>query len=180
MTLHLDNVREGQNALIARELHDELGASLTMLKLGIATVADQARGSAEIKSRLDDLLAKADTALQVVRRVSSSLRRRPSTLSAWWPRSRWYSGQFSTTTGIATTVRLPDYVRLSPASSTTVFPHHPGRAHQCGAPRQTSRATINVRKHAGETPDQSVLVVRLVDNGKGFRRAPCSAATPSV
>ena len=168
LTLHLDSVREEQNALIARELHDELGANLTMLKLGIATVADQARGSAEIKSRLDDLLAKADTALQVVRRVSSSLR--PATLDTLGlvATIRWYSGQFSATTGIATTVRLPDYVRLSPAGSTTVFRIIQEGLTNVARHAEASRATINVRKHAGETPDQSVLVVRLVDNGKGF------------
>lgn len=160
--LHLETLREQQSAMIARELHDELGATLTMLKLGLATTAEEAANAEPLHTRLAGLLEQADTALRVVKRVSSSLR--PATLDTLGliATIRWYVKQFSSNTGIATVLRLPEYVRLSPLGDITVF-------------RIVQEGLTNVAKHSGASKviitarkHDRALIVRLVDNGSGI------------
>lgn len=163
--LHLETLRERQSMMIARELHDELGATLTMLKLGLATTAEQVTSTEPLHTNLLGLLEQADAALRVVKRVSSSLR--PATLDTLGliATIRWYVTQFSHNTGIATVLRLPEYVRLSQLGNTTVF-------------RIVQEGLTNVAKHSGASKviinahkNHGVLTVRLVDNGSGIKKS---------
>ena len=161
--VHLETLREQQSEMIARELHDELGATLTMLKLGLATTAEEVvAGSQALRTRFDGLLEQVDTALRVVKRVSSSLR--PATLDTLGlvATIRWYVAQFSRNTGIDTALWLPDYVRMSPVGNTTVFRIIQEGLTNVAKHSGASKVTINVRKHARE------LIVRLIDNGTGI------------
>ncbi|NMG74000.1 PAS domain-containing protein [Aromatoleum diolicum] len=160
--LHLETLREQQSAMIARELHDELGATLTMLKLGLATTAEEVASSEPLHTKLYGLLEQADAALRVVKRVSSSLR--PATLDTLGliATIRWYVTQFSRNTGIATVLRLPEYVRLSQLGNTTVFRIIQEGLTNVAKHSGASKVTINARKHDG------ALIVRLVDNGSGI------------
>ena len=160
--LHLETLREQQSAMIARELHDELGATLTMLKLGLAIAAEEVASPEPLRTKLAGLLEQADAALRVVKRVSSSLR--PATLDTLGliATIRWYVTQFSRNTGIATVLRLPEYVRLSQLGNTAVFRIIQEGLTNVAKHSGASKVTINVRKHDGE------LIVKLVDNGSGI------------
>lgn len=135
LAAHLESVREEQNARIAREVHDELGGTLTMLKLGLATAVDDLAPSTPLHGRLEQLLGQVDAALKTVKRVSAGLR--PAMLDALGliATVRWYAADFSRMTGIETEVLAPEAVRLSRLSDTAVF-------------RIVQEALTNVAKHA--------------------------------
>ncbi len=135
LAAHLESVREEQNARIAREVHDELGGTLTMLKLGLATAVDDLAPSTPLHGRLEQLLGQVDAALKTVKRVSAGLR--PAMLDALGliATVRWYAADFSRMTGIKTEVLAPEAVRLSRLSDTAVF-------------RIVQEALTNVAKHA--------------------------------
>ena len=158
---HLETVREEQNAMIARELHDELGASLTMLKLGLASAATDAAGGKVNAARLEGLVGLVDSGLQVVKRISADLR--PATLDTLGlvATIKWYVEQFSRTTGIASVLRLPDWLSLSAAANIAVF-------------RIAQEGLTNVARHSGADwvrvsmfEYRGVLILRIVDNGSG-------------
>lgn len=162
LAAHLESVREEQSATIAREVHDELGGTLTMLKLALATLADDAASSAPMRPRIEGMLAQVDSALQTVKRISANLR--PGILDTLGLSAtiRWYAGQFSRMTGIAVELRVPDDMTLPSESSTVVF-------------RIIQEGLTNIAKHSAATKARisltlrkTGLVLRLHDNGVGL------------
>lgn len=162
LAAHLDMVREEQSTKIAREVHDELGSTLTMLKLGLATVADDETTPPRIRNKFAGMLEQIDAALQTVKRISTSLR--PATLDTLGliATISWYARQFSSMTGIDVALQMPEYVRLTPAANTAVF-------------RIIQEGLTNVAKHAGANrvdltlqKQSGQLVVRISDNGVGL------------
>jgi two-component system sensor kinase len=67
--------REEEKALLARELHDELGQLLTSLKLDLAWARERLpAGDAALAERLAQMSAVVDRTVASVRRISSGLR----------------------------------------------------------------------------------------------------------
>lgn len=165
---HLETLREEQSALIARELHDELGATLTMLKLGLATLADDVEQSDSARTRFSEMLGGVESALQVVKRVSSSLR--PATLDTLGlvATIESYAAQFSHSTGIVTVLRLPDHVALSRIGAATVFRIIQEGLTNVARHAGASKVAIGARKCMTSGDHGGVLIVRLRDNGSGI------------
>lgn len=162
LAAHLESVREEQNTMIAREVHDELGGTLTMLKLGLATTADAQTTPPALQQRLHDMLGQVDTALQTVKRISASLR--PATLDTLGLIATidWYTRQFSGMTGIEVELRMPEYVRLSAAANTAVFRIIQEGLTNVAKHARAKRVQLTLKKQRGE------LIVRLVDDGVGL------------
>ncbi|KAA3651490.1 MAG: PAS domain S-box protein [Proteobacteria bacterium] len=159
---HLQSAREAQSALIARELHDELGASLTMLKLSLATMAEEADRLGTFEGRFAGLVKQVDCALKVVKRISGSLRPAMLDTLGLIATIRWYLPQFSDATGIPTRLRLPEYVRLSDAANIIVFRIIQEGLTNVAKHADATRAWVHVQKHRGR------LLVHIADNGKGI------------
>ena len=76
LSLHLQNIREEQNALIAREIHDDLGQSLTALKMHLSMLAQDIESPSKIddvRSLIAEMREIADTTVNRVRKLSSEL-----------------------------------------------------------------------------------------------------------
>jgi len=72
---HLTNVREEERKHIAREIHDELGQELTVLKMDLGSLVKKIPLSDEsLRSRLASFSGFIDNIVQSVRRISSELR----------------------------------------------------------------------------------------------------------
>lgn len=162
LAAHLESVREEQSATIAREVHDELGGTLTMLKLALTTLVDDVAPLAPLRPRLEGMLDQVNSALQTVKRISVNLR--PGILDTLGLSAtiRWYAGQFTRMTGIAVELRIPEDVALQGESSTVVF-------------RIIQEGLTNVAKHSAATKARisltlrkAELVLRLSDNGVGL------------
>jgi signal transduction histidine kinase len=107
MATNLELTREVERVRIARELHDELGATLTVLKLELAgspvcrgrdTPARQCRACAKL----------VDDAMDVLHRVVADLR--PSALDhhGLWEAMRWKAQQYEKSTQIECRVEIPE------------------------------------------------------------------------
>lgn len=159
---YMESIREEQSASIAREIHDELGGTLTMVKLGLATFAAGPADSGGRQESLGRILEHIDSALQTVKRISANLR--PATLDTLGLMAtiRWYATQFSEMTGIATELHLPKYVTVSKRQGISAF-------------RIIQEALTNVAKHAHATSvsiamhrSKAMWSIKISDNGIGM------------
>lgn len=162
LAAHLESVREEQSTRIAREVHDELGGTLTMLKLSLVTTIDNLTTFSPMVSQLQGMVEQVDSALQTVKRISTHLRPAMLDTLGLLATIRWHADQFSRMTGIEIGLQLPDYVRLSAEASTAVF-------------RIVQEGLTNIAKHSGAKKvsitmikRKGKLLLRIHDNGKGL------------
>ncbi|HEX9451118.1 MAG TPA: PAS domain S-box protein, partial [Burkholderiales bacterium] len=86
LSAHLQSARESERAAVAREIHDELGATLTAAKMDLQwfakTLTDNQLPRAD---KLAEAVELVDSAIQTVRRIATELR--PSILDhlGLWP-----------------------------------------------------------------------------------------------
>lgn len=74
LSAHLNSVREEERRHISRDIHDDLGASLTALQLDMNWLRQRLSGNAEICDKLDSMLDIGQTAMSAVRRILDDLR----------------------------------------------------------------------------------------------------------
>ncbi len=167
LSAHLQTIREDERTGIARELHDELGQSLTALKMDLASIRGMCAGGPDARKaavqKIDAASQVADGMIHTVRRISSELR--PGMLDdlGLFPAIEWLAQDFSQRTGIS--VRIASEigsVALDRAQSTAIF-------------RILQETLTNVARHSKAT-EVSGLVresggafeLEIRDNGKGF------------
>src|ERR1700693_5280469 len=75
----LQSIRENERALIARDIHDELGQTLTGLELGLSWLARKVTQK-PLQEKIGLLSALVTTMIQSVRRIADELR--PGVLEA--------------------------------------------------------------------------------------------------
>ncbi|MBI3138735.1 MAG: PAS domain S-box protein [Sphingobacteriales bacterium] len=164
LTAHLQNIREEERANIAREIHDELGQQLTVLKMDIAWLNKRFQGVDEkVNLRLKDLLIMLDETVQSVRRISSQLR--PSLLDdlGLIAAMEWQLGEFEKRAGIKTGLSAPqDEIPVPDTAKTALF-------------RIFQESLTNVVRHSSAKKvsvelkeEQGQLVMTIKDDGKGF------------
>ncbi|MHC5110694.1 MAG: PAS domain-containing sensor histidine kinase [Planctomycetota bacterium] len=163
LTQHLQHVREQEQARIARELHDELGQSLTVLKMDLHWLEHQLEDNANVALRVHEMLKVAGATIDSVHGICANLR--PSILEDFGlcAAIEWQVDQFKNHTGIGCDLSLPDgNVTLSTAQATSLF-------------RIAQESLTNVARHARATrasvsmswvDEEIVLIVE--DDGVGI------------
>jgi PAS domain S-box-containing protein len=167
LSAHLETVREEEKARIAREVHDELGQMLTVLKLETSmcelTYAQLDPGLHERLNSMKRLIAQL---FQLVRDVATALR--PPILDAGIASAiEWQARRFEARTQIPCLVQVPDNLpALSDAKAIGLF-------------RILQEALTNVMRHAQAHTVELTLVVEgahlrltISDDGTGFVQAP--------
>jgi PAS domain S-box-containing protein len=164
LSAHLESVREEEKARIAREVHDELGQVLTVLKLE-TSMCELAYGGLDpgLQARLDSMKRLIAQQFQLVRDVATALR--PPILDAGIGSAiEWQARRFEARTQIPCLVRVPDELpALSDAKAIGLF-------------RILQEALTNVMRHAqAHTVHISLarygerLCLTVSDDGVGFR-----------
>lgn len=74
LSAHMNSLREEERAHMAREIHDELGASLTALQLELGWIRQRADGDATLGGSIERMLDIAGGAMGAVRRILNDLR----------------------------------------------------------------------------------------------------------
>lgn len=161
---HIQNIREEERLHIAREIHDELGQLLTVLKMDIAWLNKKVEPASEpVKAKLSDLLALIDTTIKTVRRIASELR--PSLLDdlGLVAAMEWHLEEFEKRSEIATSLQLPEKMQELPD------------ALKIGLFRIFQESLTNVARHSGATKVNVCLQqiaekvnLEITDNGRGF------------
>jgi PAS domain S-box-containing protein len=74
LTSRLLSIQEQERRRVARELHDELGQALTVLKINLVAIEDQlAQDQHHLKANCEHMLSYIDTVIENVRRLSWDL-----------------------------------------------------------------------------------------------------------
>jgi PAS domain S-box-containing protein len=103
---HLNEIRENERALISREIHDELGQSMTALKLDLSQMYKSVGADPAAMIQLDSMIALVSDTIKNVQRISSDLR--PSILDdlGLVPAIEWYCDEFEKRTSIKCNLEL--------------------------------------------------------------------------
>jgi PAS domain S-box-containing protein len=103
------NVREEERLRISRELHDELGQSLTGIRMEVSWLGSRLLAEQpELEKKVGAIKKLIDGSIASVRRISSELR--PLVLDdlGFSAAANWYVKQFSERTGASVNLRLPE------------------------------------------------------------------------
>jgi signal transduction histidine kinase len=163
----LQTAREDERARIARELHDELGQALTVLRIDLTWLAEKcgrcARFNADVDERLTAARGLVDRTVDALRRISADLR--PPMLDDLGLAAAigHHVAEFSKRTGIPCSTALNrEEFELDSRPATAIF-------------RLVQEALTNVARHADaksvqvsvEETDGRVRLV-VADDGRGF------------
>lgn len=158
---HLQTSVEMERAAIAREIHDDVGGSLTAIKFDLAWMARHSQDPV-ILQRVQSALETVSSAIEASQRIMHNLR--PAILEQGLVAAvQWMAARFERRTGITTTVRTGSEPVQLPAGVPLV------------AYRTAQEALTNVSKHAGASRvdielsvDGGVLTLEVKDNGQGL------------
>jgi signal transduction histidine kinase len=67
-------VREEERASLAREIHDQLGGSLVLIKIDVASVQRKIKDDKTIEEKTNSILKQLDEAMVIVQRIAMELR----------------------------------------------------------------------------------------------------------
>ncbi len=159
-----NEVREEERALVAREIHDELGQDLTGLKMDVSWFRDRWPADQRLvteRARLMEVLL--DKTLAAVRRIAMQLR--PAVLDELGLEAaiEWQTHEWTKHSGIEHDLRIEAARRApEPACATAIF-------------RVLQEALTNVARHAAATRVKvglqeinGMLVLEVQDDGKGI------------
>jgi len=164
LSSHLQRIREEESTRISREIHDQLGQQLTVMKMDASWMTKRVKDvDRAMFERGEGLIKMMDETIKTVRRISEDLR--PSLLDEMGlgPAIEYYLQEFGKSYGITTDVKgnfegleLPDTTRS-------------------GLYRVVQEALTNVARHAQaknvtvtfqKYDDRLVIIVQ--DDGVGF------------
>jgi signal transduction histidine kinase len=166
---HLQTSVEHERAAIAREIHDDVGGSLTALKFDLAWIARHS-SSPQIVSRVQSAIETVTHAVESSQRIMHNLR--PAILEQGLAAAlHWIALRFERRTGIECQIRLPKQPLDLPLGVPLV------------AYRTAQEALTNISKHAQATRVRidlslagGVLSLEISDNGRGLSQEDLSKA----
>lgn len=177
---HLQHVREEEKASFAREIHDDLGGILTVLKMKTHWLKNKLSESAEVAEAskdVDEISQLLDNATNVMRGIITGLR--PTVLDdlGLLAALEWQAAQFHKHTGIACRVNCvcekSEYcsaIALDKQRSIALF-------------RISQEALTNVARHSGATKvgieflrNDEEVVLSIIDNGRGIKDCQTDAS----
>lgn len=169
LAARMHDAREAERAQVARELHDELGQTLTALKLDISRMVQAFKRehlTPPMVDRLQSLIGLSDIGLATVKRIATTLR--PPTLDhlGLAEAIHWESLAFKARTGLRCHMRTnKQRTALSSEQQTALF-------------RIFQEAMTNIVRHAQASAVQVTLTERdkrfemtIRDNGRGITEA---------
>jgi signal transduction histidine kinase len=158
---HLQASIDTERAAIAREIHDDVGGSLTALKYELHWVLARS-GDPAVRQRMESAIETVTHALDASQRIMHNLR--PAILEQGLVAAlQWMAGNFAKRSGIECRFQTSDEAPLLPAGVPLV------------AYRTAQEALTNVSKHSGATQvgielqiGAGVLSLEINDNGRGL------------
>ncbi len=165
LSAHLEQVKEAERAAIAREIHDDIGSTLTGLKVELGWLRKRLSEDVTAQSKLSSLDALVDSAVSASKRIMLELR--PSVLDyGIVPAIEWLVQEFHKRMGVPCKFECnSDELLLPPPVSTGLF-------------RVLQEALTNIAKHARATrveiqlfADAEQVTLEVHDDGVGIRDA---------
>jgi signal transduction histidine kinase len=175
---HLQETLEADRTRISREIHDQLGQLLTVLKFDVNFIKTRVNSDPinrqSVHDKAVEMMALIDDTIETVRHIAADLR--PSLLDdlGLVAALEWHADSFQTRTGVACEVISNALqVQLDRNARTSLF-------------RITQEALTNVTRHAQATrvyitliEEDDGLTLAVQDNGKGIAN-PANPAPKSL
>jgi PAS domain S-box-containing protein len=166
LTDYIQNIREEERAHMAREIHDELGQHLTVLKMDVSWLNKRVGHTDEqVRQKLKSLTDMLDGTVKTVRRISSELR--PSLLDdlGLIAAIDWHLKEFEKRSGVETEFEEPSLdLSISDVVKTGLY-------------RIFQESLTNVARHAESHKvkvslqhKDGLFVLSILDDGKGFEK----------
>lgn len=163
LSRRLIEVQESERRTIARELHDEIGQSLTAIKIDLQSMKDSAANETQ-QNHFDESIELIEHSLDQVRNLSLDLR--PSMLDdlGLFPTLRWYLIRQAERTGIKAVINAEksELEDLPPELDITAY-------------RISQEAITNIIRHSDAKNlsvdlwvSEDLLHLIIKDDGKGF------------
>lgn len=163
----LQLIREEERKTIAREIHDELGQILTVIKIQISLLESKISDEPErAKEKVKSVIKLIDQSIESVQKICSKLR--PGLLDEFGIMAaiEWQAQDFQNKTNIICECDLPkEDIQLNQAKSTALF-------------RILQEALVNSARHANANritiklvQEKGRLTLDIMDNGKGITQS---------
>ena len=163
LSAHIESVKERERTRIAREIHDDLGGTLTAIKIMLMRLGNGlAPEAGEALHRLRSTEALVDSALETTRRISTELR--PGILDLGIVAAmEWQAAEFDKRLDIPCRMTCThEEISLEDELSIALF-------------RIFQETLTNIAKHAGATrveveleADADSVTLQVHDNGRGI------------
>jgi signal transduction histidine kinase len=173
LSAYLQSAREKERMYIAREIHDELGQTLTALKMDVFWLHKKLSIDQQIMlEKTNSMSALIDSAVETVRRISRELR--PGLLDdlGLTAAIEWQVGEFQQRTGIRCELaRKPEEIIVEQDISTAVY-------------RIFQETLTNIARHSDATMVKIFLemkpreiLLQIKDNGRGVSQEKIESTT---
>jgi len=164
---HLHDVRENERAFISREIHDELGQSMTALKLDLKMMHKYVGTNPEAIMKLDSIIELVSDTIKDVQRISSDLR--PGILDDLGLISsiEWYCEEFEKRTGIKCNLKLDNsdysdsqikltFFRILQETLTNVIRHANASSVNIKLHKSLKGATLTIQDNGIGIPEEKI------------------------
>jgi len=137
LTQHVEKVREEERVAIARELHDDLGQSLTAVKIDLGIIRQNISDEKTVQ-KIIKVAALVSETIKTVQKITFQLRPAIIDYLGLEAGIEWYTSEFSERNGIEINLELQPDLIISPEISLVIF-------------RIMQESLTNVSRHAKAT-----------------------------
>lgn len=173
LSAHLQETIERERISIAREIHDDLGQTLSALKMDIGWIRKRLLSNQQaVAEKMDSMTAMINRSTQTVKQICTELR--PGILDdlGLIYALDWHSVQFQERTGIQCRLTVdPANFKVDDDMATAIY-------------RIFQEALTNVARHAEATRVEASIrhknnqiIIEINDNGKGIRGSELARST---
>ena len=164
LSARLVSAQEEERRSISRELHDEVGQSLSALLMEAGNAAASVPpGAAHVRQHVDSIKKLAEASVNIIRNMTLLLR--PSMLDDFGlvPALEWQAREVSKRTGIRVHVAAAETAgELPDALKTCIYRVVQEALHNCARHAQARSVRVVVRQ------EESRIVLSVEDDGRGF------------
>ncbi len=160
----LQSAREEEKEKIAREIHDELGQSLSALKFELGWIENNISSEeTEIFKRVHTMSALIENAVQNVQRIASELRPRILDILGLCEGLKWQAKEFQKRTGIQCKLTIePNNIDVDPDRSITLFRIYQETLTNVARHSQAKRVETSFKRR------DKFLELEIEDDGQGM------------
>lgn len=158
---HIEQVRESERIAISRELHDDLGQSLTAVKIDLGMIKQKIADD-EIVQKINKVTVLVGDTIKTVQRLTSELRPEIIDDLGLEAAIEWYTNEFAERTAISVSLDVDQGINISTGDSLTIF-------------RILQESLTNIARHSKATKveiflcvEEEYIKLRITDNGIGI------------
>lgn len=161
LSQYIEQVRENERIAISRELHDDLGQSLTAVKIDLGIIKQKVADN-EVVNKINKVTLLVGDTIKTVQRLTSQLRPEIIDDLGLEAAIEWYTNEFAQRTGINASLDVLPGITISPGISLIIF-------------RILQESLTNIARHSRATKvsielssKEDFIDLLISDNGIGI------------